>query len=256
MLFMKRFTIFLLFFSVTFVINKSFAQDATETVSDYSQLSNRELQNINLPPLSLLFENAKNSPIYLYQANEILIQKSLLAKQKKDFLSFFSIRGSYQYGKLANDLYYSDVYTPATTTFSSTKQNLYSVGAGISIPLDKLFDIGPSVKRQRLAVHSAELEREIKYEEIKKSIIELYSNVILQINTLRICNDAVVQTGVQFEVTENNFANGKANATDLATAKSSQSRAKQEYERCKSELQRDLMTLELISHTTFAKSKK
>lgn len=256
MLFKKRTTIFLFILFACMATNMSFAQDATETVSNYSQLSNRDLQNLNLPPLSVLFENAKSSPIYQYQANEILLQKSLLSKQKKDFLGFFSIRGSYQYGRLANDLYYSDVYTPATTTFSSTKQNLYSVGAGLSIPLDKLFDIGPSIKRQRLAIHSAELERDIKYEELKKQIIELYSNVTLQINTLKICNDAVVQTTVQYEVTESNFANGKATATDLALAKTAQSRAKQEYERCKSELLRDMMSLELISHTSFLNTKK
>lgn len=235
---------------------RTFAQGQnTDTISDYSQLSNYELQNINLPPLSLLFENLKKSPNYQFNDNAILIQKSLLAKQKKDFLSFFSIRGSYQYGRIANDAYYSDVYTPATSNFSSNTQNLYSIGAGLNIPIDKLFDIGPAIKRQRLAVRSAELEREMKYEELKKQVIELYSSLTLKMSTLRLCNEALVQTTMQYDVTENNFANGKATPTDLANAKSSQSRAKQEFETCKNELIRDMMTLELISHTSFLKKK-
>lgn len=235
---------------------RTFAQGQnTDTISDYSQLSNYELQNINLPPLSLLFENLKKSPNYQFNDNAILIQKSLLAKQKKDFLSFFSIRGSYQYGRIANDAYYSDVYTPATSNFSSNTQNLYSIGAGLNIPIDKLFDIGPAIKRQRLAVRSAELEREIKYEELKKQVIELYSSLTLKISTLKLCNEALVQATMQYSITENDFANGKATPSDLASSKLSQSKAKQEFETCKNELIRDMMTLELISHTSFLKKK-
>jgi outer membrane protein TolC len=235
---------------------KSYAQEQEiDTISDYSQLSNKELQNINLPPLSVLFENLKRSPRYQFPDNDILLQKRLLAKQKKDFLSFFSIRGSYQYGRIANDAYYSDVYTPATTNFSSSNQNLYTVGAGMNISLDKLLDIGPSIKRQRLAVRSAELEREIKYEELKKEVIELYSSVTLGMSTLKLCNEALVQATMQYDVTENNFANGKATPYDLAVAKAAQSKAKREFETCKNELIRDMMTLELTSHTSVLKKK-
>jgi Outer membrane protein len=256
MLLIKRYTLFILvIFFASFITDKCIAQNEDATISDYSELSNNEIQNINLPSLSLLFENAKRSPIYQFQENDILIQKMLLSRQKRDFLSFFSIRGSYQYGRMANDAYYSDVYTPATTNFSSTTQRLYSVGAGVSIPLDKLFDIRPSIKRQRLAIRSAELEREIKFEELKKQIIELYSSVMLNISTLKICNDALVQTTVQYEYTENKFANGKATPTDLAVAKSTQSQSKQTFETCKNALIRDMMTLELLSHTSLFKKK-
>lgn len=256
MLLIKRYTLFILvILFASFITDKCIAQNEDATISDYSELNNNELQNINLPPLSLLFENAKKSPIYQFQENDIFIQKMLLSKQKRDFLSFFSIRGSYQYGRMANDAYYSDVYTPATTNFSSTTQNLYSVGAGVSIPLDKLFDIRPSIKRQRLAIRSAELERDIKFEELKKQIIELYSSVMLNISTLKICNDAMLQANVQYEYTENKFANGKATPIDLSTTKSAQSQAKQAFETCKSTLTRDMMTLELLSHTSLFKKK-
>ena len=256
MLLIKRYTLFILvILFASFITDKCIAQNEDATISDYSELNNNELQNINLPPIFLLFENAKKSPTYQFQENDILIQKMLLSKQKRDFLSFFSIRGSYQYGKVANDAYYSDVYTPATTNFSSTTQNLYSAGAGLSISLDKLFDIRPSIKRQRLAIRSVELERDIKYEEMKKQIIELYSSVMLNISTLKICNDAMIQTTVQYEYVENKFANGKATPIDLATTKSIQSQAKQAFETCKNTLIRDMMTLELLSHTSLFKKK-
>lgn len=245
-----------LFGFISLPIEKVMAQEeVADTISDFSQLSNYELQNINLPPLSLLFENLKKSPSYLFTQNAVLIQKRLLAKQKKDFLSFFSIRGSFQYGRVANDSYYSDVYTPATTNFSSNTQSLYSIGAGMSIPIDKLLDLRPAIRRQNLEVRSAELQRDIKYEELKKQVIELYSSLTLKMSTLKLCNEALVQATMQYDVTENNFANGKAAPTDLSVAKSQQSKSKQEFETCKNELIRDMMTLELISHTSFFKKK-
>ena len=35
-----------------------------QEVSDYTQLSEEDYSNITLPPLSVLFENAKDNPIY------------------------------------------------------------------------------------------------------------------------------------------------------------------------------------------------
>jgi outer membrane protein TolC len=230
-------------------LSKGYAQE----VNDYSQMAPQDLQKFSLPPLSLLFENAKNSPSYEFQNVAIQIQQSLLNKQKKDFLSFFSLRGSYQYGKFSNDGYYSDVYTPAVSTFSSQSQNLYSLGAGINIPLDKLFDIGPSIKRQRLSIRSAELEREMKYEEIKKEIIILYADISLQMNTLKINSEALTLADAQYEIAEKNFANGKTSPGDLSIDKNRQSDTKKDYETCKSELIKNLMMLELISHTSFLK---
>lgn len=257
MILRKRITILIFILAISQICSLTcYAQEQEDEISDYSQLNEKDIQNIKLPPLSLLFENVKKSPTYQFSENAVAIQKKLLAKQKKDFLSFFSLRGSYQYGRIANDAFYSDVYTPATTNFTSSTQKLYSLGAGFSLPFDKLFDIGPSIKRQKLAVKSAEIEREMKLEELKKEIITLYSSLTLKISTLKLCNEALVQATVQYDITENNFANGKAKPSELAVAKSSQSNAKQTYETCKNELLRDMMTLELISHTTFFKSKK
>ena len=55
---------FICFFSGLLLLFVSTTRVVAQEVSDYSQLSEEDYTKIVLPPLSVLFENAKNSPIY------------------------------------------------------------------------------------------------------------------------------------------------------------------------------------------------
>ena len=132
-----------------------------QEVSDYTQLSEEDYSNITLPPLSVLFENAKDNPIYEMADVKAAVERKLLAKEKRAFLGFFSLRGSYQYGTFGNESTYTDVYVEPYPTYSTQAQNGYTVGAGVSIPLDDLFDLKARVSRQKLNLKSAELEWKI-----------------------------------------------------------------------------------------------
>lgn len=222
--------------------------DAQE-VSDISQLSEEDYSRIELPPLSVLFENAKNNPIYEMADVKATIERKLLKKEKWTFLGFFSLRGSYQYGMFGNESTYTDVAVAPYLTYSTQAQNGYTVGAGLSIPLDELFDLKGRINRQRLTLKSAELEREIKYDEIKKNIIEMYAMATSQIRVLKMRSESLVLANVQYEISEKNFANGTIDSSDLAVDKERQSTAREGYENSKFELTKSLMILELISRT-------
>ena len=115
---------------------------------------------------------------------------------------------------------------PIRTWQSPQAQNGYTVGAGLSIPLNDLFDLKGRVSRQRLTLRSAELEREMKYDEIKKSIIEMYTMAISQMKVLQMRSESLVLANVQYEISEKNFANGTIESTDLSTDKERQSQAR------------------------------
>ena len=223
---------------------------AAQDVSDYSQLSNEEVINISLPPLDLLFENAKNAPFYQLADVKATIERKLLAKEKRAVLGFFSLRGSYQYGMFGNEGTYTDVSIAPYMTYSTQAQNGYTVGAGISIPLDQLFDLKARVTRQRLSVKSAELERDMKFDELKREIIEMYATAVSQLNVLKTRSESMVLAGVQYEISEKNFANGTIDSSQLSTDKERQSQAKESFEKSKFELTKSLMILEVISRTT------
>ena len=141
----------------------------------FSKLQPSDYSSITLPPLDLLFENAKSAPTYELASVKEQIERKLLAKEKRAFLGFFSLRGSYQYGMFGNESTYTDVAIAPYLTYATQAQNGYTVGAGVNIPLDGLFDLTARVKRQKLNVRTAQLEKEVKFEEMKKEIILLYA---------------------------------------------------------------------------------
>ncbi len=224
--------------------------------SDYSNLTVDDYKNMKLPPLSKLFENAKDGPIYQKAQVEVEIEKKLLSKEKRTFWSFFSIRGSYQYGMYGNDLTYTDVYVPVTYSYSTTAQNSYTIGAGLNISLETLFDLGARVKRQKLQIKSAEFEREIKFEERKKQIIEQYSMATSQIVVLKHSAENYLMANLQYEIAEKDFSAGLIDTSTLAIEKQRQSIALEAYEKSMFELTKSLMILELLSNTSILKNSK
>lgn len=229
---------------------------SAQDVSDYSSLKPEDYNNITLPPLDILFENAKNSPTYQLAQVKEEVERKLLSKEKRSVLGFFSIRGSYQYGMFGNEATYTDVSTPIINNYSTSAQNGYTIGGGVNIPLDALFDLGSRVKRQKLNVRSAQLEKEIKYEEIKREIIEMYSMASSQLTVLRSRAEALVLANIQYEIAEKDFTNGTINSGELSTEKTRQSIAQEGFEKSKFELTKSLMILEVITRTPILKKNK
>ena len=208
---------------------------------------------LSLPPLDVLFENSKTAPVYELADVTILVEKSLLAKERRAFLGWFSIRGSWQYGNFTNDASYSDIVTPTINTYNTAEQTTYSVGAGVNIPLDAIFDLGPRVKRQKLHVRAAELQKELAYQELKTQILDLYLKATSQLSVVKIRAQAVVLANEQYRIVEKNFANGVVGSDVLTNEKEKQSVTFERYEGSRSELTRSIMTLELITNTPIIK---
>lgn len=220
-----------------------------QEVTDVNYLNTEEYANLSLPPLDVLFENAKSAPSYELAEVQEMIERKLLSKEKRAFLSFFNIRGSWQYGTFANDGYLSSVIQQPTYSYTKTDQTLYSVGASISIPLDELFDLGARVKRQKLSVRAAELQKEVRYQELKKEIVELYAQAISKLNIVKLRSEATVLANAQYKIAEKNFINGTMTSTELAVQKENQSMIIQRFEDSKFELNKSLMILEVITQT-------
>lgn len=221
-----------------------------QEANDNSKTELTDYTNIVLPPLDLLFENAKGGPTYELAQVKEQIERKLLAKEKKAFLGFFSLRGSYQYGMFGNEGTYTDVAIAPYLTYTTQAQRGYTVGAGVNIPIDGLFDLKARVNRQKLAVKGAALEKEIKYEEMKREIIEMYTTAISQLSVLKLRAEALELATLQYEIAEKNFSNSTIDTGNLSTEKQRQSSATEAYEKSKFELTKSLMILEVITRTS------
>jgi outer membrane protein len=237
-----------------FLFSSIGSTDAQE-VSNYANLKLEEYTSITLPPLSLLFENAKGAPTYELAQVKEQIERKILAKEKRAFLGFFSLRGSYQYGMFGNESTYTDVAIAPYLTYSTQAQNGYTLGAGINIPLDGLFDLSARIKRQKLNIRTAELEKEVKFEEMKKEIIQMYATATAQLNILKLNAEALILANVQYGIVEKDFTNGIIDSGALAVEKSRQSVAQEKFENSKFELTKSLMILEVITRTPILKNK-
>ncbi|WP_195449582.1 TolC family protein [Bacteroides nordii] len=220
-----------------------------QEANDYSRPEQADYTKITLPPLDSLFENAKGGPTYELAQVKEQIERKLLAKEKKAFLGFFSLRGSYQYGMFGNEGTYTDVAIAPYLTYTTQAQRGYTVGAGVNIPIDGLFDLKARVNRQKLAVKSAALEKEIKYEEMKREIIEMYTTATSQLSVLKLRAEALELATLQYEIAEKNFSNSTIDTGDLSVEKQRQSTAMEAYEKSKFELTKSLMMLEVITRT-------
>ena len=129
------------------------------------------------------------------------------------------------------------------------KQRGYTVGAGVNIPLDGLFDLKARVNRQKLAVKGAMLEKEVKYEEMKREIIDLYATANSQLSVLKLRAEALELATLQYEIAEKDFTNGAIDSGQLSIEKQRQSTAMEAYEKSKFELTKSLMILEVITRT-------
>ncbi len=219
------------------------------TVNDYSKLQPNDYFTLKLPSLDLLFENAKQAPAYQLALVKKQLEQKNLSKEKRNFLSFFSLRSSYQYGTFSYDATYTDVITPISSSYSTSAQKNYTIGGAISIPLDDLFDLKARIKRQRLNVQTAELEKERTFEQLQQNIIQLYVTANAQLNILKLKAEAVILANTQFEITEKDFANGTVDSGVLSTEKERQSQVLEQFENSKAELNKSLMLLEIIAHT-------
>lgn len=222
-------------------------------ILDLAALPIEEYTNLSLPPLSLLFENAKQTPLYEMAHVKEQIETSFLRKERRSPLSFFSVRGSYQYGMFGTDVSYSDVYVPVISSYSTSAQSSYTIGAAVSIPIDEIFDYTGRVRRQRLQLRTARLEREAMYEEIQREIVQLYTTALAQLNVLKLRVEAVILAGVQYDIAEKDFANGALDSSTLSMEKERQSQALERFENTKFELTKSLMILEIITRTPILK---
>lgn len=159
-------------------------QQPLVTQDDILGNMNVDYAKIKLPPLSVLYENARSTPSLQILEKEKQLQKKLLSKEKRNWLGFIHAGGSASYGIADNVASNTDVNTPLIYRYVGTEQTSWNVGGGISIPFEKLFDLRGGIKRQRIQVDIAELRKQEAYETLKIQIAHLYvqilSNIIIR----------------------------------------------------------------------------
>ena len=220
---------------------------AQESIAD---MAPEDYVKLKLPPLDSLFENAKKNPIIQIYETKKEEEVGLLSKEKKSWLKYFSIGSSYHYGIQAYTSGYSDSATPIYYQYNNNATSYYNVGGAISIPLDDLFDRKRKIKNQKLLVKESEYLKEQRMDELKQQIIELYTAVLSNLSILKLKAEYISFAKAQYQIAENDFINGKIEASSLSDRKRIQIEATSEYETIRAILNNSLLKLEVLTRTS------
>ena len=223
-------------------ISAGFFDSSTEKTINFSEF--------HLPPLAVLFENAKSTPqvMSLQKAQEIA--EAEVAKQKRHIFSYLTGHASYSYG--VSDMWgqsSSSYYTLQMLQFTGSEQSYWNVGVNLAVPVEDILDLGAAVKRKRLEVDQAIYNKDMQYDQLKLQIATLYTKITTGLITLKTAseNAAIYQGAGALNLED--FHNGNMSIEDFAWTKSREDGAVNSYQSAQAQVITDILTLEIITHT-------
>lgn len=241
----------------TLATTQGYAQENTTAPKEQTTYEETEpqvtvdLTTLKLPPLSLLYANARKNPSIEILEKEKQLQKRLLAKEKKQWLNFFSARASIAHGVTDNYGTMTDALTPIFYQYSGVEQTYWNVGGNVSIPIETLLDLPGKVKRQRIAVERAELQKEQAFDDLKKQIITLYVQIQANIELLRSSTEYLALYKGASAAAEQEFRNRRTSIDAVAATKRMEYEANSSFVTLQATIHEQLLLLEIISRTTF-----
>ena len=249
-----RWTKMILATALTVISPAAFAQYNNSGISagffDSSEKSTINFSSFHLPPLGVLYENAKQNPNILSLAKAQELAQAEVAKQKRHIFSYVHAHASYSYGK--TDMWGNNNSTPSYTTiyqFQGTEQSYWNVGVNVSIPLEDILDYSAAIKRKKMEVDRARLEKEIRYDELKKEIGGLYISITNNLVALKTQSEAAAIYQGAGALNQEDFHQGNMSIEDFAYTKLHEVDVVSTYQTMQSKITTDIITLEILTHT-------
>lgn len=251
---MKKFRrLLLLLMTIAVSSNTAFAQFNESGISagffDSSEEKDINFSEFHLPPLAVLFENAKANPQVLLLAKQQEMAQAEVAKQKRHIFSYVQGHANYSYGKADMWGNNSSTYSPILYQYQGSEQSYWNVGVGLNVPLEDILDLGAAVKRKKLEVDHAQIQKDMAYDQIKQQIATLYIKITNNLVRLKTAseNAAIYQGAGALNLED--FHNGNMSIEDFAWTKQREDAAVTSYQTLQTELITDIVTLEIISRT-------
>ena len=250
---MKRLRYFWLAFIVITTTSTAYAQYEDSGITagffDSSDNSTINFSNFHLPPLAVLFENAKENPKILEAEKARELAQAEVAKQKRHIFSYVKGHASYSYGKTDMWGNNSSDISPVVYQFQGSEQSYWNVGVNVNVPLEDILDLSASVKRKRLEAEQARYRRDQAYENLKLQIGTLYVNITNSLVTLKTDGEAAAIYHGAGLLNQEQFHQGEMNVEDFAHTKLYEVDVVTQYQELQTRILTDILTLEIITHT-------
>ena len=241
------------FYLFTFLPLLSSAQYTNSGISagffDSSENSTINFSDFHLPPLSVLFENAKQSPQILSLEKAQEIAQAEVAKQKRHIFSYVTGHASYSYSKTDMWGQSSSSYNLVLQQYQGNEQSYWNVGVNLAVPLEDILDLKAAVKRKKLEVDQAIIAKDQAYDQLKLQIATLFVKITNDLVALKTAseNAAMYQGAGALNLEE--FHQGNMTIEDFASTKRWEQTAVSTYQNLQTQITTDIITLEILTHT-------
>ena len=216
---------------------------------DSSNDKDINFSEFHLPPLAVLYENAKANPQILSMAKAQQIAEAEVAKQKRHIFSYLYGHASYSYGKTDMWGNSSSTYNMQFLQFQGSKQHYYNIGVNLAVPLEDILDLSASVRRKRMEAEKAQIEKDIAFDQLKRDIGILYVRITNNLVSLKTAGEAAAMYQGAGALNREDFHNGNMDIEDFAYTKLHEIDVVKQYQSLQIEITTDIITLEILSHT-------
>lgn len=251
---MNKLSRLIVFAALSALSTASYAQFNESGISagffDGSKEQSINFSEFHLPPLAVLFENAKATPqvMSLQKAQEIA--EAEVAKQKRHIFSYINGHASYGYGK--TDMWgqgQSESSYLILKQYQGSEQSYWNVGVSLAVPLEDILDLTAAVRRKKLEVDQAIYNKDMVYDQLKLQIAGLFTKITNDLIRLKTAseNAAIYQGAGALNLED--FHNGNMTIEDFAWTKTREDAAVTSYQNLQTQIITDILTLEIITHT-------
>lgn len=216
---------------------------------DGSKEQDINFSTFHLPPMAVLFENAKQTPQILSLEKAKEIAKAEVAKQKRHIFSYLHGHASYSYGKTDMWGNNSSTYNTMIYQFQGSTQSYWNVGVNLAVPIEDILDLGAAVKRKRLLVEEAQIKKDIAYDQLKLQIASLYVRITNNIIALKTSSEAAAAYQGAGALNEEEFRNDNMEIEDYAYTRLHEIGVVKEFQELQTKILTDILTLEILTHT-------
>ena len=216
---------------------------------DSSENATINFSTFHLPPLAVLFENAKQNPQILSLAKAQEIAQAEVAKQKRHIFSYVHGHASYSYGKTDMWGQGSTSYNLVLQQFQGSEQSYWNVGVNLNVPLEDILDLGAAVKRKKLLVDQARIQKDLAFDQLKQEITTLYIRITNNLVALKTSSEAAAIYQGAGALNQEDFHQGNMTIEDFAYTKLHEIGVVQGYQSLQTQITTDIITLEILTHT-------
>lgn len=222
-------------------ITAGFFDDSSEKSIDFSEF--------HLPPLAVLFENAKSTPQILSLAKAQQLAEAEVAKQKRHIFSYVTGHASYSYG--VSDMWGNSTssYNMRLMQFQGSEQQYWNVGVNLAVPVEDILDLAPAIKRKRLEAEQAQLQKDLAYDNLKLQIAGLYIKITNDLISLKTLSESAAAYQGAGALNLEDFYNGNMDIHGYAETKRLESGMVSNYQNMQTQIITDILTLEILTHT-------